>query len=313
MSTLQFGKIADEPIDVYHGNDAVGKTRLDVFRDSPALYFKRFISKVIPRSEPSDALIVGSAVDALSLEGAGSYADKFAVEPAGEDVPKRPTKAQLASLKPTPAALESISYWSSFDRAAKGKMIVSAKQDELARKCSAALLANPVFAQFMQSGQSQVTFRVQGDKFALQCRPDRWLEEGCALTDGAPVIVDVKTIAELPANDPEHLPRHIAQFGYHRAAYLYREVVAEVMKYKDGYRPPFVLVFVEKQEPFAVVARVVDETALEVAAKEVAEALDRLRTCYATNTWPESWDAPMAKVGVPGWYAKRAGVEGAGW
>ena len=302
-NAFKFGKIVGEPVDAYHACSALSKTKLDVFRDSPLLFKKRFITRELS-SEKTDALIVGGAVDTLALEGQKEFNSRYAIEP--DDSPRRPTKAQIAALKKSPAALESIDYWTRYDAENKGKDVLTDKQFALVKRCADALHANETFARFMQFGESQVTFRIPGHRFALQCRPDRWLEEGCDLTDGMPCIVDVKTIAELPADNPDHLARHIGNFGYHRGAYLYPEIVSTVLKYKSGYRPPFILALVEKREPHAVLIRVVDQVAIDVGEREVSESLDRLKKCLADNFWPESWEAPMSPVSLTSYYVRKS-------
>ena len=49
---MNYGKIYDEPIEAYHGGDAVSKSRLDIFRYSPRLYWKRFVAKMLPQDPP---------------------------------------------------------------------------------------------------------------------------------------------------------------------------------------------------------------------------------------------------------------------
>lgn len=304
QNAYKFGEIFDEPIEEYHAKGAISKSKLDVFRQSPALFKKQYITKELPR-QTTAALIMGSAVDALALEGLPAYNAKFITEP--DDAPKKASKREInAKRGQSEATVASLAWWANFEAEAKGKTVLSEKEAALAKRCADALHANPTFARFMQFGRSQVTFRIRGDKFALQCRPDRWLEDGCDLTDGMPCIVDVKTIQELPADDPDHLGRHIAQFGYHRGAYLYREIVATVKKYRDGYRPPFVLVFVEKQEPHAVVCRVVDDVSIDLGEREVGESIARMRKCLAEDVWPESWEAPLSKVSLPNYYIRRS-------
>jgi hypothetical protein len=301
---MRFGKITDEDIDVYHSCGAISKTKIDTFRDSPRLFQKKFITRELPRAEKSDALIIGSAVDTLALEGPAAFASRFIIEP--DDAPRAVTKKQREAKKPSEETLAAIAYWDRFAAESKGKDVLSDKQAALVKRCADALHSNKTFARFMQFGESQVTFRISGSKFALQCRPDRWLEEGCDLTEGMPCIIDVKTITELPADNPDFLPRHIAEFGYHRGAYLYPEIVATVLKYRDNYRPPFILALVEKREPHAVLCRPVEETAREIGEREVNEALVRLKKCLTDDVWPETWDPPLTPVGLPGYYVRRA-------
>ena len=300
---MRFGKILDEDSEVYNASGAISKTKIDVYRNSPRLFQKRFITRELPPDEKSEALIVGSAVDTLALEGPVEFNARFICVP--EDAPKKPTKKQREAKKPSPATLDAIAFWDRFGAEAAGKDVLTDKQAALAYRCADALHGNKTFARFMQFGASQVTFRIPGHRYALQCRPDRWVEEGCDLTEGRPAIIDVKTILELPCDDPDFLPRHIANFGYHRGAYLYPELVATVMKYKE-FRPDFILALVEKREPHAVVCRALDEVAVQIGESEVRDSLQKMVKSLAEDHWPETWDAPLTPVGLPGYYVRRS-------
>lgn len=329
LSLYRFGKILDEPIDFYHSTDCVSKTRLDTFIQSPLLYWKKHVAKILPKEESTEALIIGQAVDTLALEGPDEFAKRFSVVP--NDAPKRPTAAQRAILaggevdskgrpkKPSEAALRSVVFWDAYALENKGKTALTSDQEALVKRCGDALHSDEWFQMLMAGGQSQVTFRLEGRYAALQCRPDRWLPAGNELTKGLPCILDLKTIAELPADqlpnyamlNPEeshvedHLPRHIASFGYHRSAYWYREVVAAVEKMGD-YRPPFILCFVEKEEPHAVNCRPVDAVSVGIGERQVRTAMNRMIECIRTKKWPAYWNRPTEEVGLPPYYVRQA-------
>lgn len=315
-SLYRFGRIEDESIDFYHATDCMSKTKLDCFIQSPNLYWRKHVVKTLPKEEPSEALIIGQAVDTLALEGPEAFAKRFADIPI--DAPRKPTTKQRAMEKRTPAAKLSIEFWDSWNETNRGKMPLTSDQMALVQRCADSLHSDEWFQMLMTGGKSQVTFRLEGRYVSLQCRPDRWCPEGNELVGAKPCILDLKTIGEMPADqvpnyatlEPEnnhvedHLPKHIANFGYHRSAWWYREVVAAVEKMGD-YRPPFILCFVEKVEPYAVSCRVVDEVALGVADREIQTAMRRLVDCIRTGRWPHYWNKPTASVGLPGYYVRQ--------
>lgn len=304
MTTI-YGKLLNEPNAEYHANAAVSKTKIGIFRRSAKLYYKLHVAKTLVKPAATDALLIGSAVDTLALEGPEAYAKLFIESP--KDAPKRPTKAQRNAARPSPESRAAMDWWDQFAMAAEGKSVIDAETAATVRRCADALNENATFREVHAASEKQVTYRVKGSVFDLQCRPDMWLPEGCSLSDGAPMIADLKTIAELPMDDEGHLSRHICNFFYHHAAWFYPEVVARVEKWKDEwFRPSFRLCFVEKEEPYAVVWREVDATALQVAEVEVVQALDRMKRCYETGVWPDSWDdKPCPTVGLPDWYVRK--------
>lgn len=301
---MRFGKILDEPVADYHGGDAVSKTRLDVFRHNPELYRRIFVAKTTPKPEPTEAMTLGNACGCWVLEGVQAYTQRYIVQP--EDAPKRPTKAQLNAKNPSVDSLKAMEWWGDFNRRADGKTILTRDDQQLVLHCHEALMRDPRWVELTKAGRPEVTFRIQGDRFPVQCRPDWWNDEGCALSDGYPYIVDLKTIAELPKDDPDHLPWHIAQFGYHRSAWMYPEVVANALGWPlDLPRPRFFLFFVEKEEPYATEMVELTETDVEVGEREVCDALVRLRRALETGVWNEPQTKPRT-ICLPGRYVRNA-------
>lgn len=328
-SLYRFGEILDEPLADYHASDCLSKTKLDCFRQSPLLYWKKFVVKTIPKDPPGEALIIGQGVDTLTLEGPEAFAERFAVVP--NDAPKRPTANQRAIVgggevdakgkpkKPSAAALASVAFWDAYEAENKGKQPLNSDQEALVKRCADALHSDETFEMLMKGGTSQVTFRMQGEHISVQCRPDRWCPDGNELTKGLPCILDVKTIGELEADQTDdsqslkpgeqhvedHLPGHIRNFGYHRGAFLYRETVSAIRRYKD-FRPAFILCFVEKQEPHAVTCRPVSDLAIDIGERETRDSVNKLIWCIRNKTWPQWWNRPMEAVGLPEFYVRQA-------
>lgn len=325
----RFGKIADEPIDQYHASDCLSKSKLDVFRQSPLLFWKKFVVKTIPKDEPTDALIVGQGVDTLAIEGPEAFAARFSVVP--NDAPRKPTAAQRLVAaggevdakgrpkKPSQAALLSIAFWDEYNAANRGKWPLTSDQEALVKRCADALNSDEYFTKLREGGKPQLTFRIQGEHISVQCRPDIYVE-GNELSRGLPRILDVKTIAALEADqqpdysamEPEEqhvedlIPQHVANWGYHRGAWFYPEVVANVEQFANGFRPDFVLCFVEKAEPHAVTCRPVSAEAVAVGGREVRDAVKKLTWCIQHNTWPAYWNKPLAAVGLPPYYVRQS-------
>jgi len=303
---IPLGRIEGEPIEIYHATNAVSKSKIDVFRQSPMLYHGRFVTKTVAADEPTEAMIIGSAAGALILEGETAFSSRYAILP--DDAPKRPTERQINAKKPSPETLEAIAWWSYFNERTDGKTILTTEQHTLIKRMHQAINLNPEFRMLTASGMPEVTFRIQGQHFAMQVRPDWFNDEGCALTDGYPYILDLKTIDKLPCDEPDRLPWKIADFGYHRQAYLYQEVVSLVMKFPAGVpRPRFFFAFIEKQEPFDSAVVELTETDIEVGQREVTDSLKKLRRCYETGVWASPRRAGgVANVSLPFSYIRRS-------
>lgn len=301
---MKFGKIHDEPIAEYHGADAVSKTRLDTFRRNPELYRRIFVAKTAQKPAPTEAMIFGNACGCWALEGVQAYTQRYIVLP--EDAPKRPTKAQINAKNPSTDSLKAMEWWGDFNRRAEGKTILTPEDQQQVLRCHDALQRDARWVELTKGGRPEVTFRIQGEHFPVQCRPDWWNDDGCALSGGYPYIVDLKTIAKLPKDDPDHLPWHIAECGYHRSAWMYPEVVATALGWPlDLPRPRFFLFFVEKEEPYATEMVEFTETDIEVGEREVTDALIRLQRAIQTGVWVEPQTKPRV-VSLPPRYVRQS-------
>jgi len=287
---LRLGKIYDEPIEVYHATNAVSKSKIDVFRQSPLLYHKKFVLETLVEDEKKEHLVFGAAAGVMIIEGMAAFASRYYVIPAG-------VGRQRKEHKEIRLALEAEH---------PGKEAIDAEDVAIIMSMRESLKANPEFAILTAQGRPEVTFRMQGKHFAVQVRPDWIAEEGCALTEGYPYCLDLKSIHKLPCDEPDFLAKHVAEFGYHRQAYLYPEVVATVLKFPaEVPRPRFFFAFVEKQEPFDSMIVELSETDIEVGQREVTSSLVKLRRCYETNTWA-SPRRGISKLSLPSYYIRQS-------
>lgn len=259
MSLESFGIIDREPADVYHASAAVGSHKLATIDPYPLLYYRRYIAKTAPLEPSTPAMDFGAYFHCLTLEGEDEANRRFVVAP---DVDRR-TKDGKAE-------------WAKFIAQAGTKTIITDDDVTLAWRMVGAVREKPSAVALLAEGEPEVTFRHQMQSFAVQCRVDWWrpgsIEE--------PMIVDVKTVEELAAFD-----RQFFSLGYYKQAAFYRLVVAAVLGI-ETFRPQFCYLVVEKNEPFQAAIRVPDAESLAIGTQEVMADLQRLKTCYETNTWP---------------------------
>lgn len=287
---MRFGCIPDESLETYHACEAVSKTKLDTFRKSAELYRKTHLAKEIPRREATPAMLFGQQLGCYELEGVKAWSERYYTLPEG-------LGNRSAADKATRATLEAANI---------GKSSVDLEDMKVMIQMHLSLRKNPTYRQLVSTGIPEVTFRVPGRLFPVQVRPDWWNEAGCEITDGYPYIVDLKTIAKLPKDDPDHLSRHIAEYGYHRSAYLYPKIVAMALKWKPDLPPPrFFLAFIEKEEPYSCEVVELTDTDVDIGRLEVTGSLQKLTRCMETGIWIEPQDKPHV-VSLPGYYVRRA-------
>ena len=301
LAALPLGRIENEDIDVYHASPCLSVSKMKVFRHSPALYHGRFITKKIPLPKETKAFADGKAIESLGLDGRAAYESLYYVVPEGVGKVKVGDKAireNLAAQHP-------------------GKVALSFDDAEMVERININLHAHHLAGPLLAACKMQVTFRIKGELFHLQVRPDGWSEEGCELTQGEPFIADLKSLPELPDDEPEVIPRQISDYWYQGQATTYRDIVSNVMKFPDEFRPRFFFIFVGKKEPYAVQVVELDDAALDLGFKQVKDTLDRLRICHLENRWPISWNETYLKepqrVGLPSYYLKKENAESGLW
>jgi len=266
----------------YHANSAVSHSKLEVFRRRPQLYYRRYIAKTITPEPASAALRVGSALHCSVLEP-DNWPTHFAIKPEGID---RRTK-------------DGKEKWAQFEAENIGRTIID--QDEAAQVLAmqTAVRQNETAAILLAQGQPEASWRTEG-LLALQCRTDWFNAEGCALTDGRPYIVDIKTTESLSGEDFGSFERTVFKYGYHRQAGFYLPLLTEIT---GGPVFDFFFVAVEKVEPFGVAVYRMSDAAAALGQDETLDDLRRLKRCYETQEWPNI-DSTVRELGVPAWYAK---------
>lgn len=297
LAALKTGRIVGEPNEVYHATPAVSCSKMKIFRASPALYYGRFVTGTIPAPDPTPALLFGSAADCFILEGIQKFMAEYYVIPKDVGKQSKEDKKIRAYLKDKNPNKKSVS----FDD--MGKIL----------RMNDNVQAHPFAGPLIRAGKPQITWRIKGNVFYIQIRTDIWSDDGCELTGGMPYIFDLKTIAELPDDEPETISKQMSDFWYHGQEWLYRNVVCDVCKFIDGYEPRFFFGFVEKVEPYGVKVVELDDTGHELGFQQVKDTLDRMKDCHHYNRWPLHWEDTHLKVipsvGLPNYYLRRENAE----
>jgi hypothetical protein len=281
---MKTGIIRGEPIADYHATDAVGHSKLEVFRNSdrgPARYHGQFIAKTIMRERASDAMNLGSAADALILERRTIFVelpDAYRNE-KGEE--KKFTMAANA-CKSMVADIE-----------ASGLIPLKSDDVRTVREMDAAVRSNETLRAFLFAGEPQITMRHKLGAFTVQVRPDWWNPNGPL---GA-YMLDLKTAEDMPA-----FLKNRRAFGYDRQAALYREVARLCIAEATGAEvheveaPAFFFAVVFKTAPIQAVCFQISDEDMALATSEVVDDLRAIKHAYETNEWP---GVPSGVVTLP--------------
>jgi hypothetical protein len=269
----------------YHANNAVSHSKLEVFRRRPQLYYRRYVAKIILSEPATAALRLGSAVHCSILEP-GEMTERYAIRPDGIDRRTKEGKDRFAK----------------FEAMHEGKEILDMDEAGQVFAMTDAVRRNDLAAQLLAHGQPELSWRSAGASFALQCRTDWFNRDGCALSQGRPYIVDVKTTESLSSDEFGSFERVVFKYGYHRQAGFYLPLVTELLGTPVF---DFFFVAVEKVEPFGVAVYRMTDDACALGQDETVADLTRLKECMTSGHWPNIPEE-VRELGVPNWYRKEA-------
>jgi len=278
----------------YQRGPGISKTGLDRIAISPEHFItEKRCHRVIAGS------VIGSPLHKLVLEP-DTFENEYVMMPAG--APKRPTKTQLASKKPSLQAMESIAYWQQFDEDHKGQTIISTTpgvnlstgledpfwkpsdwcmihrmRDSISMHETASILLDP------GSGRAETScywldkdddYGVRDPTFRLcKCRPD-------FINDAHNLMVDLKSAVDASYTG---FRQHVAKYRY----------FVQAAWYTSGYYQStgkavqdFIFVVVEKQPPYGVGIYKLGLQEKRAGRALMLRDLDTYDECLKSGEWP---------------------------
>ena len=271
-----------EPNEVYHANEAISHSKLELFRRRPISYYRRFVAKTLARPEPTEAFRLGSAAHCAVLEPA-TFWDRYALRPEGIDRRTKVGKEEFAK----------------FEAENTGKTVIDQGEAGSVREMAVAVQNHPLAAQLLGAGSPELSWRVEpAGGMALQCRTDWFNPAGCELSSGRPYIADLKTVESLDADAFRNFERACFSFGYHRQAGFYLPLITEIVGSPVF---DFYFIVVEKAEPYGVAVYRLSDAATARGHDETITDLIRLQACIKDQQWP-NLPNDLREIGLPKWY-----------
>jgi exodeoxyribonuclease VIII len=275
MSAPPPGIYRDIPLDEYLAWPYLSKSGLMALDRSPGHYQ---LEKAQPR-KPTDAMVFGSAVDCLWMEGLPLFISKYIAAPEGLRRDRR-TKAYREFLD-----------------AAAGRTVLTSEQWEWACAIRDHLVAHPILSDLRAEGETQLSLVWDDPEFGvrLKGRPDL-----VTVRDGRPCVLDLKLTRD---PRPDAFRRTMANLRYHWQAYLYLQGITEV----EGVdHDEFLFVAVEDHPPFAIWVYQIDDSALLYAREEIFLLVDAYLQCTVRGVWPTQPET-ITTISLPRWATWKEG------
>lgn len=236
---------------------------------------------------PSPALILGQAMAAFCEGGIECLQANFATLP--EDVPTRPTKAQIKAIEEgrgTPAGLNSYEFWSAFEADPRPKLTLAQTAEiiEMGR-----VLSMDRAALATMRGHLEITMAWRDEETGLWClaRPDV-----IHLRKGHVGAADYKRMAAQGRPFDELLvDRRITDHGYD----MQLAFAAEGLRVLTGETPKELGIVAQSESPpYHVILRAFDAETISLAEWRNHRSMRTIRTCLASG----QWTGPGEQIGV---------------
>ena len=310
---IPMGKTLGESNDVYHATPAISASKLKVARKSLRQFKRRYLSGPVEPSEPSEAMILGSAVHAL-IEGADAFGAQFALVP--ENAPKRPSSAQLKAKNPSVETISAIRWWDQFNQGIGARRVLKPEMVQEARDMADAIRAHPAASALLLDTQREVTWRTEVTGLLVQCRTDIWGETPVEVpfADGLRTVgarvVDIKKTATLDPEEYSSFQRQFWSLGYYRQVGFYsallQMLVPTELRPTSGWIPFYFIAVAEDTHDVMVVEP--DANALALGYEHAMADLKKLREAFRTDEWPGTPDT-VVPISLPEWFVRKNGGE----
>lgn len=252
----------------YHARKELNNSAIKQLLKSPA-HYQAYLAE---KREPTQAMIIGSAVHASVLEPDVFQAEYIQI-PNGVDKRTKDGKAIYAEIE------------------ASGKTPLKFDDFQNCLSIASAVRNHTTARKLLSRGDAEVSIFSEIDDVAVKCRHD-WLRSDAGL------IVDLKSTDDASESG---FARSIANYGYDIQAAWYMDVC----KSADIEIDTFIFVAVEKAAPYAVGVYELDLSSLEVGRSKYQRALSIWKHCTATDEWP-GYPEDIITLQLPAWAMKEA-------
>lgn len=265
---------------IHHGVDfedylkipAVSKSELWKLHSGSPAAMKHW--KAYP-PDPTDAMILGSALDCLVTYGLEFFHTKFCRIPPNMRRDQRSKKYQA------------------FLDTAEAKMPLLPRTYDKLTTMRDKLLDYPLAAKRIEESNKQMTLVWETEtnlgKVLMKGRPDfvTWINE-------EPELVDLKVTNSIK---PDRFAKTALNFGYHWQAAVYLDGMSANQGYPCN---QFSFIVIEDMAPFGVEVIKLSSRALELGRQQYMQTLERWQKCQIEEKWPAS-SGELMVLDLPRW------------
>jgi len=234
------------------------------FRKCPLLYWQK--QQGLIQDEDRPAYFLGRAAHVLILEGRERFDQEYII-----GAPINPRTG-----KPYGANTQAYADWA----AEQGKPVLNDEQFALITNLAAGVRSHHIAFDLLSNGIAEGVVRMEYCGKSCQARLD-WFnpERG---------IVDLKTCDDLTWFEAD-----ARRYGYAHQMAFYRAVLTQAISgniARLNTTIPVHIIAVEKKAPFRCGVWAVSDQTLAVAQRENEAAIERLKACETSDSWPTGYE-----------------------
>lgn len=263
------GVYKDINIDVYHSEEGISSSGINLILDCPKRYWHEYLSDE-PKPGKDKCFQLGSALHMLALEPNRFHENYYLMT---EEVDLR-TKAGKEA-------------YARHEEEAEGKTIIRSKDAELIQGMGLSVSSHRIWGTLGEEKNIEQSIYWDAGiyKTRLRARPDFYTDS---------IIIDLKTTDSIPS-----FKKSIFQYGYHRQAAMQ----IDGLKACDGKTRMFGLFVVEKKAPYLTACFTLDEECIEKGREEYLDAAAIYSECLKYNVW-DGYKETFSLVKLPRWMEK---------
>lgn len=274
----------------YHNSDGVSRSALWLFKKAPTYYYHRYINPYYVDHKTNKNLIMGNLVHCLVLERElfdQEYIIKQELIPLPKDKLLRDIgKEEFEKQKDRRAAtIESNKFLSeSFEKESQGKQVIAQDVYDEAKKIAGSVLQDELSQSLLDGAKIEQSIFWTDKQTGLQfkSRPDAMLGS---------MVIDLKTTVD---GSYRNFQRSAYSYGY----YLQIAMASEALKSIGVDMEKFIILAVEKGEPYATATFIIDDEAVQYGLDQFHSLASKFKECLDSGRWPSY---PLTTLSVPGY------------
>lgn len=270
--TPGFYKAEDLSNEEYHAANGLSSSGVRKLLKSPYEYYAWYLAENRPKSEPTPAMALGTALHAAMLEP-DVFAEQYVVCPHADKRRKE------------------YKEWAAKESEGKNRLVVSAKENEDIKAMRESMGTHPIAASLLSKATDfELSAACEWEGVLLKARYD--------IVTSTAWLVDLKTCQD---SSEDAARASIEKYGYYIQDAFYRKV----MELTTGEPVAgFAFVFVESSYPFQVGVYTLDAEHEQLGWKLCEKAIGRYKRSMETGEWP-SYRTQARELSLSEWRIRK--------